>query len=74
MKPRIYHTPIQVRSVCKNGSERLGVIASCNTWTYIKGKKIKMEYEQKGKTKAEALGKVKDFLSSGGKYNVIEEA
>lgn len=68
----VYHTPIIVKTVAKNGSERLGATAVCNTWTFMEGQKVEFEYTQRGDTKADALEKINNFLSGNGKYVVIE--
>lgn len=65
----VYHTPITVETVAKNGSERFGAHAKCTYWQQYEGMEpMKITYEQYGKTKKEAVQKAKEFLGK----NAIE--
>lgn len=69
----VYHTPIIVKTVAKNGSERLGATAVCNTWTFMKGQRVEFQITMQGDTKADAIEKINNFLSGKGKHKVMEE-
>lgn len=59
---KIYHTPITTKSVCKNGSLKLGVKASCKFSTDLYKKMI--EAEQHGLNHEDAKEKLLRFLKS----------
>jgi hypothetical protein len=59
----IYHTPIQVETICKNGSERSGANASCKFGTDPKGKLF--EITKYGKTKQAAINELTNILKRG---------
>jgi hypothetical protein len=59
----IYHTPIMVETIAKNGSERYGANASCTFGTDPEGKHRMIDLTMHGKTKAEAIEKIKKCLA-----------
>ncbi len=67
----VYHTPIKVRPVCKNGSGRLGYYAFC-AYALKKNSKVRIDVEQHAKTDYEARFKLNEFLSNGNQYTTIE--
>ena len=64
----IFHTPIAVRTIAKNGSEKLGCVAECVFWK--DGINLKIQVRQQGKSKLEAEEKLIRFLSENGKNNL----
>ena len=67
---KIYFTPIEIETICKNGSERLGANALCYFSNDPEGRFFLVSYH--GATKAEAKTKLINFLSGNGTV-IIEE-
>jgi len=65
----VYHTIIGTEPICKNGSERLGVIAKCKFW--VGNSSIQIDFQVYGETKAEAEAKMMKCLSNDGVDDVI---
>lgn len=66
----IYHTPIKVKTIAKNGSERFGANAVFSYW-YGDSEMI-IETTIHGKTKKEAKQKAIKFISGNGKNKVVK--
>jgi hypothetical protein len=58
----VYYETIKIETICKNGSEKLGVNAVTNMSLNRDGRR-KMELKQFGKTKKEAEDKLLDSLT-----------
>lgn len=60
----VYHTPITITTIAKNGSERFGANASCK---FSAGSPVGkfMEINQFGKTKELAKAKLLEILKDG---------
>lgn len=71
-KKKIFHLPITVKAICKNGSERYGAVATCKYW-HEEPERLKIEVSQYGKNMNAAKEKLINFLEGNGKYQRIEK-
>ncbi len=71
MKNKIYHTPFEVSTIAKNGSEKFGSNAECKFWL-PENDSLKIEVKQHGTTKDMAIAKLKLFLSHNNTMELIE--
>jgi len=68
----INHTPIVLKTICKNGSEKLGGNASCKFKIDNSPIERFVEVEQFAPTTKEAAERLINFLSGNGQYQLKE--